>query len=256
MTLHGVTNCPEDKDISVDVLRQVTPTLLKRFGIDMEDFQIKVVKRSCNNKGGGQVDVRLPALRQSLSPIDLCDFGKVKRIRGTVFTARVAPVTASRVATAARGIFNRLLPDVWLYTEHAKGAGAASAGYGAYAVAETTTGVSVSTECFGASRCLANGLKIENAEDMGRALAHMLLQEVSHAPCVDGAHQTLVLTLMALGPEDVSKVRTGPLTKNAIKVLRLLREVLDVTFRATEEKNGVVLSCLGAGFVNMHHAES
>jgi hypothetical protein len=56
----------------------------------------------------------------------------------------------------ARSVLNALLPDVFVFTDHAAGAqAAASPGYGLALVAETTTG------CLLAAECTASG----NAED-------------------------------------------------------------------------------------------
>ena len=46
-------------------------------------------------------------------------------------------------------------------------------------------------------------------EDVGRAAAQLLLDEVARGGVVDGAHQGLLLLLAALGPEEVSQVRPG-----------------------------------------------
>lgn len=43
-------------------------------------------------------------------------------------------------------------------------------------------------------------------EDVGKAAAQQLLDEVSRGGVVDGAHQGLLLLLAALGPEEVSQV--------------------------------------------------
>jgi RNA 3'-terminal phosphate cyclase-like protein len=71
----------------------------------------------------------------------------------------------------------------------------------------------------------------------------------------------LALTLMALGPEDVARLRTGPLLPAAAATLRLLRDFLGVTFKvkadAPRSSSGaadggtVLLSCLGSGYKNV-----
>lgn len=45
--------------------------------------------------------------------------------------------------------------------------------------------------------------------------------------CVQG----LVLLLCALGPEEMSEVRLGPLTPHAVRTLRHIREFFNVQFR-------------------------
>lgn len=45
----------------------------------------------------------------------------VKRIRGVTFSARVSSQFENSMIHAARGIFNRLLPDVHIFTDHKAG---------------------------------------------------------------------------------------------------------------------------------------
>lgn len=49
------------------------------------------------------------------------DEGMVKRIRGVSFSTRVSSQFEHAMITAARGVFNRLLPDVHIGTDHRKG---------------------------------------------------------------------------------------------------------------------------------------
>ena len=43
--------------------------------------------------------------------------------------------------------------------------------------------------------------------------------------------QGLVLLLCALGPEELSEVRLGPLTPHAVRTLRHIREFFNVQFK-------------------------
>lgn len=45
----------------------------------------------------------------------------VKRIRGTTFSTKVATDTEHAMFQAARGIFNRLIPDVYIFLDHRSG---------------------------------------------------------------------------------------------------------------------------------------
>lgn len=45
----------------------------------------------------------------------------VKRIRGITFSTRVSAQFENNMIHAARGIFNRLLPDVHIFTDHRAG---------------------------------------------------------------------------------------------------------------------------------------
>lgn len=66
---------------------------------------------------------------------------------------------------------------------------------------------------------------------------------------MDSTHQGLAFILMALGPEDVSRIRTGQLTQHAVAILRLLRDFLSVVFKVREEpeNSAITLACLGSG---------
>jgi RNA 3'-terminal phosphate cyclase-like protein len=114
-----------------------------------------------------------------------------------------------------------------------------------YKQLESSTGVLISTE-----RAARKGGELP--EDIGRETALQLLEEVWKGGVVDSTHQPLVLLLMVLGPEDVSKVRFGVLTDQAIEVLRLLRVAFGVVFKIREDKetNTLLLSCLGVGYKN------
>ena len=54
------------------------------------------------------------------------------------------------------------------------------------------------------------------------------MEEIALAGCVDSTHQPIVLTLMALTTEDVSKLRVGKLTAQGITTLRALKKFLNV----------------------------
>ena len=96
--------------------------------------------------------------------------------RDTVRAGRqVSPQVPNRVVDAAKGLLNKVLPDVYVYTDHQKGASAgASPGYGVSLVAETTNGC-----LFGAEACGGPG---QVPEDVGALAAKLLLAEVLTLP--------------------------------------------------------------------------
>lgn len=241
LTLTGMTN--DAMDHCVDTLRTVTVPLLASFGVQGAALQIK--SRGAPPQGGGEVVLTVPVVRE-LAPVDMTDFGLVKRIRGVAFTAKVSPQVSNRLVESARGVLNRMLPDVWIYTDHYSGRRSGnSPGFGVSLVAETTTG------CFVSAEACAEGGALP--EDLGADAACALLEEVSAGGCIDGAHQGLALMLMALTTEDVSRVRFGSLTDHSVQVLQLLRDVFGTVFRIREDReNGsVILSNLGNGHTNV-----
>lgn len=65
--------------------------------------------------------------------------------------------------------------------------------------------------------------------------------------------QGLLFTLMALGPEDVSKVRVGKLSPYGIETLRHIKEFMNVHFNfEPDPSTGTVLArCKGSGLKNL-----
>eukprot|EP00033_Pygsuia_biforma_P004164 GCRY01004570.1.p1 GENE.GCRY01004570.1~~GCRY01004570.1.p1 ORF type:complete len:358 (+),score=52.89 GCRY01004570.1:168-1241(+) len=241
--LTGVTN--ESQDISVDLFRTVTVKLMEHFGLD-EGLGLKIVKRGAPPNGGGEVLFYCPIVKQ-LKAVQFMDVGKMKRIRGVAYSTRVSPQIANRIVDAARGPLNKLLPDVYIYTDHYKGPESGlSPGFALSLVAESTSGVLISAEVTGGAGILP--------EDLGKQAAKQICQEISYGGCIDNYHQSLICVLMALTPEDVSKIRVGRLNEFTIGTLRLLRDLLGITFKITTdvEDNSAVLTCVGIGYRNMN----
>nr|GEV09086.1 probable RNA 3'-terminal phosphate cyclase-like protein [Tanacetum cinerariifolium] len=117
--LKGITNDP--KDPSVDTFRSTTLPLLKRFGVPAEGLQLKIENRGVAPKGGGEVTLSVPIIHNSLKAVNWTDEGMVKRIRGISFSTRVSVQFENTMIHAARGIWNRLLPNVHVFTDHKAG---------------------------------------------------------------------------------------------------------------------------------------
>ncbi|KAI8812422.1 RNA 3'-terminal phosphate cyclase/enolpyruvate transferase [Cladochytrium replicatum] len=90
-------------------------------------------------------------------------------------------------------------------------------------------------------------------EDLGVRGARLLLHEIRKGGCVDTNTQWLPLLFIALGPQDVGKVRLGGLSPFTVQLLRDLRTFLGVTFKveADVETKTVLLTTVGVGFVNV-----
>jgi RNA 3'-terminal phosphate cyclase-like protein len=247
----------------VDTIRTVTLPLLRRFGLT-EGIELKILKRGCAPLGGGEVRFTCPTVR-ALAPVRLLEMGKIKRVRGLAYSANVSPQLVNRIVDAARARLNALLPDVYIYTDHYKGADAGkSPGFGLTLVAETTEGCLFSAEV--AAR------PGEPPEDVGTRATHFLLEEISRRGCIDTPHQASCLLYMVLCSEDVSKVRLGRLSPFTIAFLRDLRTFFGVTFKiAADPEDGTTMcgcaaarlsqtlsppvslgsaTCLGIGFTN------
>jgi len=262
--LKGVTNGGPDP--SCDTFRTATLPLLSRFGIS-EQLTFKVLRRGAQPGGGGEVQFSCPILK-AIQPVDILDEGKVKRVRGVAYTARVSPQFAARMVDAARGVLNDFLPDVWIYTDHSKGNMCGdSPGYGISLVAETITRCLKSADATAVIRPDGEGpveeegqagekpADLATPEGVGEAAARRLLAEIDLDGAVDIAHQSMVIYFLSLGEETKpGRVRLSKLSPAAVQMLRHIRDFLGVVFQIKEdhhgESNTVVLSCLGAGITN------
>lgn len=225
--------------------------MLYHFGI--ESIAIKTLRRGSPPNGGGEVELTCQLIRE-LKPVELIEPGLVKRVRGTAYCSKISPTMLTRVIDASRAILNNLLPDVYIHTDHYKGVlGGKSPGYSLYLSAITTTGMQYAVERTANAHLQGTG---EVPEDIGQECAFHLLDEISRGGCIDSSHQVLTLILMAMGPEDITKVRFGSeLTENAISMLQILKDHFGIVFKIKNEDIDtfptIVVSCLGIGFKNM-----
>ncbi|KAJ4827171.1 hypothetical protein Tsubulata_029854 [Turnera subulata] len=228
--------------------------MLKQFGVPSEGLELKIESRGVPPNGGGEVLLSIPIV-QSLTAVTWIDEGIVKRIRGVTFSAIVSTQFENTMIHAARGIFNHLLPDVHIFTDHKAGPQAGnSPGYGISLVAETTSGCFVSADTAVSYAREDDVTEIDDEEeellppaDVGKQIASVLLQEIEQGGVVDSRHQGLLFLLCALCPEDVSKVRVGKLSRHGIETLRHIRDFLRVKFdiKPDPSTGTVVLKCVG-----------
>eukprot|EP01062_Namystynia_karyoxenos_P059836 TRINITY_DN51257_c0_g1_i1.p1 TRINITY_DN51257_c0_g1~~TRINITY_DN51257_c0_g1_i1.p1 ORF type:complete len:373 (+),score=71.99 TRINITY_DN51257_c0_g1_i1:86-1204(+) len=256
VTLEGVTN--NSADIGADMLRTVTLPLLRAYGVE---GTLKIGARGLPPGGGGRVTLSVEPVRK-LRTVDLSVRGKVKRVRGVAFSARVSPDLAHRAVSAAKGLLLKLLPDVFVVADHfdRKVAGN-SPGYGLTLVAESTSdqsvGLSEELVCASGSNDAGNVA----AEDAGLTCAKLLLDQIKRGGCVDAHHQALALVLLALTPEEVSSVRLGPLTQAGEEALALCQDFFGVGFASKKDTSyhfspTTVHSCIGTGLTNVSKKSS
>jgi len=262
LTLTGVTN--NQIDPSPDWVKASLLPVLRKFLLDDTGLELTVSKRGAAPGGGGQVTLKCP-VKKALRPVQVLEQGKIKRIRGVAWAVRVSPSTANRVVEAAKGMLLKFIPDVYIYTDHFTGAKSGkSPGFGLTLTAETTTGVFLSGEV--CSNPAGGGLGPTVPEELGVQGAKCLLEEVFRGGCADSLSQTLVTSLMAFGPTDVSKMVLGPLSPQCVASLRHLKDFLGLFFKLEsynppEEEGGddemrvgaskVLVTGVGVGFTNM-----
>uniref|UniRef100_A0A673WV71 RNA 3'-terminal phosphate cyclase-like protein n=2 Tax=Salmo trutta TaxID=8032 RepID=A0A673WV71_SALTR len=253
--LKGVTNDPTDP--SVDQLKYTSIPVMKKFGIDGEGLELKVVKRGMAPGGGGEVLFTCP-VRKTLRPVQLSEPGKIKRIRGIAYSVRVSPQMANRIVDSARSILNKFIPDIYIYTDHMKGdKSGKSPGFGLTLVAETLNGTFLSAEQVSTPQGQGDPVL---PEDLGRNCAKLLLEEIYRGGCIDSANQSLALVYMTLGQQDVSKALLGHLSPYTIEFLRHTRDFFQMMFKietqkpSEDERKGgdkVLMTCVGAGYTNI-----
>ncbi|KAL5565169.1 hypothetical protein UlMin_028333 [Ulmus minor] len=257
--LKGITN--DRKDPSVDTFQSTALPILKRFGVPSEGLTLKIESRGVPPLGGGEVVLSIPTV-QNLNAVTWTDEGMVQKIRGVTFSTRVSSQFEMSMIYSARGIFNRLLPDVHIFTDHKSGPQAGnSPGYGISLVAKTTSGCCISADT---SVSHARGEETDELEesekkelsppeDVGVQIASVLLGEIEQGGVVDSTHQGLLFLLCALCPQDVSKVRVGKLSPHGIETLRNIRDVLGVKFdiKPDPSTGTVILKCVGCGLRNL-----
>ncbi|CAG0914501.1 unnamed protein product, partial [Notodromas monacha] len=250
-------------DVSVDTLKKCSLPVMSRFLPDDEDLSISFVARGVPPLGGGEIVFSCPVCR-ALKPVQIKDQGKVKRVRGVAYALRVSPALANRVVDVAKGELLKFLPDVYINTDHSRGPKSGkSPGFGVHLVAESTTGCFWAAEAISRSRAPrredeeTDSSTVSVPEDVGRQAAYNLLEEIYRGGCVDSSTQSLAFLMMALGPPDVSKIVTGPLSayrfvlhinscpqmsKFRVECLRLIKKFLGVTFKleAYDAAAGVV----------------
>jgi RNA 3'-terminal phosphate cyclase-like protein len=104
LTITGKINDP--RDVSIETIRANHIPMLKRFGVDYANL-----KRS-----GNSVTVELIPVR-SLSPFRSVDPGKVKRIRGVVYSTRFNVQIVNRASHSCKGHLLNFTPDIWIHTD-------------------------------------------------------------------------------------------------------------------------------------------
>ncbi|KAF7418547.1 hypothetical protein HZH68_001200 [Vespula germanica] len=250
--LRGVTS--NTLDPSVDRIKATCIPLLKRFIVDT-DIELTIKKRGMAPLGGGEIHFKCPLCR-NLKSVQLQNSGMVKRIRGVSCSVRVSPAIANRMVESAKGVLLKFLPDIYIHTDHCRGAASGkSPGFAISLTAETTNGIFLSGEA--CSPLMITGSLPCVPEDLGKEAAMMLLDEIYRNGCVDSPFQSMAAMFMVLGKKDVSKIVTGPLTQSMIQFLRDLRDFLGTVFKIEpikeedEIKEQVTLTCIGIGYTNL-----
>ena len=56
-------------------------------------------------------------IKHNVQAVSLEEEGRIKRIWGVASGVKVSPATINTVISKIRGVFNKMLPDVWISTD-------------------------------------------------------------------------------------------------------------------------------------------
>lgn len=231
-----ITSATEEGDISADTVRTAILPVYAQFGIS-NNLELRIVRRSNPGSGGnggaGEVQlvfghqVRLPKTVHVLNP------GRVKKVRGVAYCTGVSASNNARMIEEARGVLNPLVADTYIFSDISsapylpspdksklnKERKRTGIGFGLSLVAESSTGCLYSADVASPP---SGGV---TPEIIGRRCAHQLLQSISMGGCVSQTAALTMLTLMAMGSEDVGRVQIGRDVLGSEVIIGLARDL-------------------------------
>lgn len=263
-----ITSATTSGDMSADSVRTAILPLYAQFGITNK-IELRLLQRSNPNTGGkggaGEVQlvfghqVRLPKTVHILNP------GRVKKIRGVAYCIGVSASNNARMIEEARGILNPMTADTYIFSDVSSAPyltprdksssnqkRKVGVGFGLSLVAESSTGSLYSADLASPP---AGGVP---PEDIGRQCAYQLLESVSLGGAVSLAAAPTVLTLMAMGSEDVGRLQLGKDVLSSETIVRLARDLRafgasgwGLRGSTTGLDDDVVVSVVGRGVGNV-----
>ncbi|PNY23726.1 RNA 3'-terminal phosphate cyclase-like protein [Tolypocladium capitatum] len=262
-----ITSATETGDVSVDTFRTAILPLFGLFGIPPARIELRVLQRSCagpGGKGGGGCvelrfasQVRLPkTLHLNRNP------GRIKRIRGVAYCTGVSASNNARMIHSAREVLNPLVSDIHVAaqydqaplvpTDKAGSKRRLGIGFGLSLVAESSSvGVLYSADVVVPS---SGGVV---PEEIGKRCAYQLLEAIAQGGCVSQVSASAMLILMAMGSEDVGRLRIGKEVIGTEESVGLARDLK--TFGASswglrdvdDETGDIIISVKGSGVGNV-----
>lgn len=264
-----ITSATGTGDVSVDSFRTAILPIFGLFGIPPARIELRLLQRSCagpGGRGGGGIvelrfasQVRLPkTLHLNRNP------GRIKRIRGVAYSTGVSASNSSRMIHSAREVLNALVADIHVAAQYDQAplipAGDKSGGkkrigigFGLSLVAESSAiGVFYSADVAAPP---SGGMV---PEDVGKRCAYQLLETISQGGCVSRVSASTVLILMAMGSEDVGRLRIGKEVVGTEEMVELARDLK--TFGASswglrdsdeDGSDDVIVSVKGSGVGNV-----
>lgn len=263
-----ITSATQTGDMSVDSVRTAILPLYAQFGIS-NNIELRILRRSNPGPGGkgGAGEVQLVFGRQVRLPktIHLLNPGRIKKVRGVAYCTGVSASNNARMIEAARGVINPLVSDTYVFSDVSSAPFLPSAdkskpgakrkigiGFGLSFVAESSTGMLYSADV--ASPPTGG----ERPEDIGRQCAFQLLETVSLGGCAPPAAAPTMLTLMAMGSEDVGRLQLGKDVLGTEEIISLGRDLRKfgangwgVRDADGSDSGDIVVSVVGRGVGNI-----
>lgn len=263
-----ITSATPSGDMSADSVRTSILPLYAQFGIT-NNIELRILQRSSPGVGGtggaGEVQlafghqVRLPKTVHIMSP------GRVKKIRGVAYCTGVSASNNARMIEEARGILNPMTGDTYIFSDVSSAPflpivdnlnpnqkRKTGVGFGLSLVAESSTGSLYSADTASPP---SGGVA---PEEVGRQCAFQLLESVSLGGTVSLAAAPIVMTLMAMGSEDVGRVQLGKDVIGSESLIGLARDLMafgasgwGVRSATTGLEGDVVVSVVGKGVGNV-----
>lgn len=230
-----ITSATPSGDMSVDSVRTAILPLYANFGVSTK-LEIRIARRSNPGPGGkgGAGEVQLIFGHQVRLPktIHLLNSGRVKRVRGVAYCTGVSASNNARMIEAARGILNPLVPDTYIFSDVSSAPFLPSGdmtnpgakrkvglGFGLSLVAETSTG------CLHSADLASSPSGGDVPETVGQECAYQLLETISTGGVVSLAAAPTVLTLMAMGSEDVGRLQLAKDVLGTEEIVGLARDL-------------------------------
>lgn len=263
-----ITSATPSGDMSADSVRTAILPLYAQFGMT-NNIELRILRRSNVSTGGkggaGEIQlvfghqVRLPRTVHIMNP------GRVRKIRGVAYCTGVSASNNARMIEVARGVLNPMTGDTYIFSDVSSAPYLTSkdksnpnqkrktgVGFGLSLVAESSTGSLYSADLASPP---AGGVP---PEDIGRQCAYQLLESISLGGAVSLAAAPTVLTLMAMGSEDVGRLQLGKDVLSSESIIGLARDLKAFGasgWGARESTVGldgdVVVSVVGRGIGNV-----
>lgn len=263
-----ITSATGTGDISVDTFRTACLPLFSLFGIPSARIELRVLSRSCagpgGRGGGGAVELRFASQVRLPKTLHLNRHpGRVRRIRGVAYCTGVSASNNARMIHSAREILNQLCTDIHIAAQYDQaplvltGDAAGSKkrlgiGFGLSLVAESNaTGVLYSADVVVPPE--GGGVP----EEIGKRCALQLLETIAKGGCTSSISASTVLILMAMGSEDVGRLRVGKDVLGTEEMVGLARDLKTIGasswgLRDVDDGTGdIIISVKGSGVGNV-----